>query len=136
MSERCRHCEQYEKRQSDVRERRVHLWRRGEELTDAARRETDFRGATDHRRTERASGNAAQAFALGDGENTYNRPGILKKRSAAVRMNCMRPAASRMGTTSMTGSAPKLLPTTGTAPKTAVRATAHLGSSAVIIGNA
>ena len=35
MSERCRHCEQYEKRQSDVRERRVHLWRRGE-LTDAA----------------------------------------------------------------------------------------------------
>jgi len=35
MPEQCKHCEQYEKRQRDVRERRVHLWRRGE-LTDAA----------------------------------------------------------------------------------------------------
>ena len=35
MPERCKHCEQYEKRQRDVRERRVRLWRRGE-LTDAA----------------------------------------------------------------------------------------------------
>jgi hypothetical protein len=35
MPERCKHCEQYEKRQRDVRERRLHLWRRGE-LTDAA----------------------------------------------------------------------------------------------------
>jgi hypothetical protein len=35
MPERCKYCGQYEKRQRDVRERRVHLWRRGE-LTDAA----------------------------------------------------------------------------------------------------
>ncbi len=35
MPERCKHCEQHEKRQRDVRERRVRLWRRGE-LTDAA----------------------------------------------------------------------------------------------------
>ena len=35
MPERSKQCEQYEKRQRDVRERRTNLWRRGE-LTDAA----------------------------------------------------------------------------------------------------
>jgi hypothetical protein len=35
MPERCKHCEEYEKRQRDVHDRRVLLWRRGE-LTDAA----------------------------------------------------------------------------------------------------
>ena len=35
MPERCKRCEQYEKRQRDVRERRMNLWRRGD-LTDAA----------------------------------------------------------------------------------------------------
>lgn len=35
MPERCKRCEQYEKRQKDAHERRVNLWRRGE-LTDAA----------------------------------------------------------------------------------------------------
>lgn len=34
MPERCKHCEEYEKRQRDARERRVRLWRG--ELTDAA----------------------------------------------------------------------------------------------------
>ena len=33
MPERCKQCEQYQKNQKDLRERRTNLWRRGE-LTD------------------------------------------------------------------------------------------------------
>jgi hypothetical protein len=35
MPEQCKNCERYEKRQKELRERRVLLWRRGE-LTEAA----------------------------------------------------------------------------------------------------
>jgi len=35
MPERCKQCEEYEKKQKELHERRMNLWRRGE-LTDAA----------------------------------------------------------------------------------------------------
>ena len=68
MPERCKHCEEYEKRQRDVRERRVRLWRRGD-LTDAAAEKLTSEEQRIAEETERASEHQAM-------QHEHSTPGL------------------------------------------------------------
>jgi hypothetical protein len=133
MSERCRHCEQYEKRQSDVRERRVHLWRRGE-LTDAAAEKltSEEQRITEELREHQAMQHKHSPSVTARTLTTD--PNLEEEiRRRAYELYEARGLEDGHDLDDWFRAEAAI---TGTAPKTAVKATAHLGSSAVIIGNA
>ena len=135
MPERCKNCEQYEKRQRDVRERRVHLWRRGE-LTDAA---TEKLTSEEQRIAEELREHQAMQHKHSPSETaraltTDRHPNLEEEiRRRAYELYEARGLEAGHDLDDWFSAEAAI---TGTAPKTAVRATAHLGSSAVFIGKA